>query len=197
VECPSDLAWAAERVPEADLHAALETAAGVLNAATIAASPHCSGLSIGGVDLRRDLGLGEGHTPMLWARSSTVMVARAAGLPPPVDSVFPYLDDDAGLKREAEHARALGLFGKAAIHPRQLPAINRAFSPSPAEIGWAQEVLRAARESDGAATTTEFGELVDVPVIARAESILMLASSTPSSSGLQPCRVERPDREMT
>jgi citrate lyase subunit beta/citryl-CoA lyase len=67
-------------------------------------------LSLGGVDLRRDLNAGPGALPMLHARSYLVTVSRAAGLAPPIDSVYAQLGDEAGLREETEHARSLGFF---------------------------------------------------------------------------------------
>ena len=41
------------------------------------------------------------------------------------------LDDDAGLRDQADFARSLGFFGKSAIHPRQLRRSCTRFSPRP------------------------------------------------------------------
>jgi citrate lyase subunit beta/citryl-CoA lyase len=101
-----------------------------------------------------------------------VLAARAAGKPPPSDGVYPLLDDDAGLRREVEAAKRLGFYGKSAIHPRQLPIIHQVFAPSAEEVAWAQAVLAAFEKSGGAATRTESGEFVDMPVAARARQIL-------------------------
>ena len=90
--------WVAAARPGAPLVPAIETARGVLAAQEIAAVPGVAHLSIGGLDLLRDLYAGDGDLPMLYVRSHLVVVSRAAGLPPPVDSVYPLIDDDAGLR---------------------------------------------------------------------------------------------------
>lgn|GEM_PF-4227870 len=68
--------------------------------------------------------------------------SRAPGIEPPIDSVFPLLndDDDDGLRDLAQFARSLGFFGKSAIHPGQLQTLQQVFTPIELEIAWAREV---------------------------------------------------------
>jgi hypothetical protein len=89
---------------------------------------------MGGVDLRRDLNAGDGDLPMPYARSHIVAASVAAGLAPPIDSVYAKVADTDGLRAQAEHARSLGFAGKSAIHPRQVPVLHDAFSPDDHEV---------------------------------------------------------------
>ena len=132
-------------------------------------------LSIGGVDLRRDLNAGDGDLPMLHARSHLVVVSRAAGLAPPIDSVYASLDNEDGLREQTKFARSLGFFGKSAIHPRQLQVLHDVFTPSEDEIAWAREVARRLRAAGGGAARLAGGEFVDLPVADRARRLLALA----------------------
>ena len=132
---------------------------------------------MGGVDLRRDLNAAEGNLPTLYVRSHLVVASRAAGLDPPIDSVYPYLGDDAGLREHATFARSLGFFGMSAIHPRQLPLVHAAFTPTAEELTWAQEVVDAFARARGAALQLPSGEFVDVPVAQRARRMLELAAA--------------------
>jgi citrate lyase subunit beta/citryl-CoA lyase len=172
VESASDVAWVGERAPGVALDCTIESARGVLAAFEIASAPGCALLSYGGLDLAADLGISGGDQETLFARSYLVVAARAAGKPPPSDGVYPMLDDDAGLRKEAEAAMRLGFFGKSAIHPRQVPIIQAVFSPTPEEIAWAKLVMAAFEKSGGAATRTAAGEFVDMPVAERARRIL-------------------------
>ena len=86
-------------------------ARGVLAAPEIASVPGVPHLSIGGLDLRRDLDAGDGALQMLYARSHSSWSPAQPASPPPVDSVYPRLDDDPGLRAEAEFVRSLG-FGR-------------------------------------------------------------------------------------
>lgn len=180
-ESPEDVLWVAERAPGKPIICAIESARGVLAAQEIAAVPGVRHLAMGGVDLQRDLHAGNGNLHTLYVRSHLVVVSRAARLEPPIDSVYPRLDDDAGLREQAEFARSLGFFGKSAIHPRQLPILHEVFTPSDDEIAWAREVLSAFQAAGGAAVALADGEFVDLPVAQRAERILGLAASLPGT----------------
>ena len=179
VESAGDVRWVRDRVPDTPLICAIESARGILAAQEIAAAPGVMHLSLGGVDLRRDLGAGDGNQQTLYARSHLVVVSRAAGLEPPIDSVYARLDDEAGLRDQAEFARSLGFFGKSAIHPRQLPILHEVFTPSAGELEWAQTVLEAFDAAGGEAIKLPGGEFVDLPVADRARRLLDLAARIP------------------
>ena len=121
-----------------------------MNAVPIAAEPTVSYLAPGAIDLQKDLRAASGEQ-LDYVRSHLVVAARAAGIAPPIDSVYPHINDRDGLRREAAASRALGLFGKSAIHPAQLPIIHAAFDPDADEVTWAQQVLAAFDEAGGAA----------------------------------------------
>jgi citrate lyase subunit beta / citryl-CoA lyase len=174
VETAADVEWVAERAPGIPLDCTIESARGVLAAFVIASAPACLFLSFGGLDLAADLGSSAGDQQTLYARSHLVIAARSAGKPKPSDGVHPLLDDDYGLRKEAEAAKRLGFFGKSAIHPRQVPIIHEVFAPTPEELEWAQQVVWAFEQSGGAATKTATGEFVDRPVAERARQILGL-----------------------
>ncbi|MGA7912145.1 MAG: CoA ester lyase [Candidatus Dormiibacterota bacterium] len=171
VESAADVAWVASRAPGMRLDCSIESARGVLNAYEIASAPGCALLSYGGIDLASDLGIGWGEADLGYAKSAIAVAARAAGKPPPSDGIHPRLNDDEGLRRECEAARTLGFFGKSAIHPRQVPVINEAFTPTQAELAWAERVLAAFEASGGAATRLDDGEFVDLPVAERARRL--------------------------
>lgn len=172
VESAADVAWVASRATGVPLDCTIESACGVLHAYEIASAAGCALLSYGGIDLAVDLGIGRDEAQLDYARSAMAIAARAAGKPPPSDGVHPRLQDDEGLRRECEAARRLGFFGKSAIHPRQVPIINQAFSPTPSELAWAESVLAAFEASGGAATRLADGEFVDLPVAERARLLL-------------------------
>jgi citrate lyase subunit beta / citryl-CoA lyase len=168
VESAADVAWVASRTPGIPLDCTVESARGVLNAFEIASAPGCALLSYGGIDLAVDLGIGRDAAELGYARSAIAIAARAAGKPPPSDGIHSKLHDDEGLRLECEAARRLGFFGKSAIHPRQVPIINEAFTPTQSELAWAESVLAAFEASGGAATRLDNGEFVDLPVAERA-----------------------------
>jgi citrate lyase subunit beta/citryl-CoA lyase len=175
VESAADVQWVHDRAPDTPLICAIESACGLMAAPEIAQADGVRHLSLGGVDLQRDLGAGDGNLQTLYARSHLVVVSRAAGLAPPIDSVYARLNDDDGLRAQAEFARSLGFFGKSAIHPRQLQILHEVFTPSDEELDWARTVIEAFDASGGNATKLVDGEFVDLPVAVRARRLLELA----------------------
>ncbi|CAG0993463.1 (S)-citramalyl-CoA lyase [Anaerolineae bacterium] len=167
----------------------IESAVGVFRAYEIAtAHPRVMALGFGAADLARDLGIipgPEGHET-LYALSQLVIASRVAGLRPPIDSVYRYLDDSTGLEKSARQAKALGLFGKSAIHPKQVPIINAVFTPTEAEIVDARKIVALAQETETqgkGAVQNSRGEFIDVAVVRRAQGILTLAESLAKKAG--------------
>ncbi|MET7474556.1 CoA ester lyase [Streptomyces sp. NPDC005648] len=157
------------------LYALLETALGVEHAHAIAgAHPALRGISLGESDLRADLGV-RADAGLDWCRSRIVVAARAAGLPPPPQSVHPDIRDLEGLAASCTHGRTLGFLGRAAIHPRQLPIIERAYLPTEREIEEAEEIVKAATREQGAQALPD-GRFIDAAVVATAHRTLSLAS---------------------
>ncbi|WP_335940900.1 HpcH/HpaI aldolase/citrate lyase family protein [Streptomyces sp. PTD5-9] len=155
----------------------LESALGVEHAYTIAAAhPQVRAIALGEADLRADLGVRD-DAGLDWARSRVVVAARAAGLTPPTQSVFPDVRDLDGLRASCAHGRSLGFLGRAAIHPRQLPVIERAFRPTAREVEAAEEILAAAVTEQGALALPD-GRFVDAAVVASARRTLSLARRT-------------------
>ncbi len=183
VESAAEVYWVTDRVPGTPIICAIETARGVLAAQEIAATPGVRFLAMGGVDLQRDLNTTGGNLQTLYTRSHLVLASRAAGIEPPIDSVYPLLDDTDGLRDQAVFARSLGFFGKSAIHPRQLQILHEVFTPSEAEIEWALSVLDGFERVGGGGFALPSGEFVDLPVADRARRLLDIAGVRPAVTG--------------
>lgn len=149
--------------------ALVESALGILRAAELATADGVERLAFGHLDYAVDLGCDPGREAMLLARSTLVLASRAAGLPGPIDGVTTALDDAAALTDDLAYARDLGLTGKLLIHPKQVEPTHAAHQPSDEEVAWAQRVIEAA--AAGGAVRVD-GDMVDAPVVARAEGIL-------------------------
>ncbi|MBA2811989.1 CoA ester lyase [Streptomyces sp. KM273126] len=179
VTSPAQVVHVAEESAPAEggampLYALLETALGVEQAYIVAtAHPALKGIALGETDLRAELGV-RSDTALDWPRSRVVLAARAASLPPPAQSIYPDTRDLDGLAHSCAHGRALGFLGRTAIHPRQLPVIERAYLPTREEIESAEEVLAAAAEEPGAQALPN-GCFVDAAVVASAHRTLSLA----------------------
>ena len=162
------------------LHAMIESASGILNAAEIAAaSPRMASLIFGSADFVDDIRCspGEDRTEFLLAMQTIVLASRAAGIDA-IDAPCFDIRNQALLERESEAARRLGFDGKSALHPGQLEIINRIFDVSMEEIAWAEKVLKELDEAErrGKALSVLDGSLIDNPHRAAAQRILRQAS---------------------
>lgn len=173
-----------------DLMPIVETATGLTRLREIAtASPRVRRLNFGAGDFSLDTNMTwtVGHEGLLWARIQVVVESRAAGLEPPLDTVYARLDDMAGLATEAEQAKRLGFQGKACIHPKQVDVVNAVFTPTADEVASAQRIVGAFEqaEADGVASLQVGGQFIDYPVAQRARRTLAVAAhierSRPSS----------------
>jgi citrate lyase subunit beta / citryl-CoA lyase len=158
------------------LHAMIESAAGVLHSADIAAaSPRMSSLVFGSADYASDVRClpGEDRLELLLALQWIVTSARSAGIDALDAPCFDFRNHDL-LYREATQARRLGFAGKSAIHPDQLAIINQIFDVTPEEIAWAERAIAELEnaENRGKALSTIDGKLVENPHRAVAERIL-------------------------
>lgn len=157
----------------------LESALGVWNAFDIAkASPRVAAIIPGGEDLAADLRTGRSPegTELEWARRMLIFAARAAGVDA-LDTVYPRITDDEGLRAETAFIKQLGYDGKSVIHPNQIPIVHGVFEPTEKEIEQALKITAAAREAAerGLGAVSVDGRMVDVPVVKRAEYILRKA----------------------
>jgi citrate lyase subunit beta/citryl-CoA lyase len=152
----------------------VETALGLWHALDLACTPGVERLAFGSIDFQLDTGIEGDDDALLYARSHLVIASRVAGVQPPVDGITTSLDDLERLWAETVRARRLGLGAKLCIHPRQVPIVNAAFSPSEEEVQWARRVLDAAAAAGtkGKGAFRLGDEMVDRPVIERAKRIL-------------------------
>ncbi|WP_246074511.1 HpcH/HpaI aldolase/citrate lyase family protein [Nonomuraea terrae] len=170
-------AAALDAVTGAPAYALLESAAGIVAAGEIAAHPRVAGVALGEQDLAAELAITD-EQPMNHLRLQVVLAAAAAGLPPVPMSVYPNVKDEVGLLASCRAGRAIGLFGRTAIHPRQIPLIRRAFRPSEEEAARAAEVVEAAERAEAAglgAVALPDGRFVDAPIVTRARRTLALS----------------------
>ena len=158
----------------------IETALGLWNAYDIArSSGRIEALNFGAGDFTRDTGVewSREETELLYARSRVVVISRAAGIQPPLDTVWLWLDDDEGMAGSARRAKALGFQGKICIHPRQVVIVNQVFSHvSPEEVEQARKIVEAFADAQarGIASIRVEGEFVDYPIVEKAKRVLEL-----------------------
>ncbi len=143
------------------------------------ATARLTALTWGAEDLSAELGAeanrdadGRWLEPYRFARTLCLAGAAAAEVEA-IDTVFVDFRNDAGLARECEEARRDGFTGKLAIHPAQVPIINRAFTPTSEAIAKAKSVVAAFAAAPGAGTIGIDGKMYDRPHLAIANRLLV------------------------
>jgi len=130
-------------------------------------------------DLQTDLGCDwstEG-TEMLYARSKSLLDARAAGIEHPLDGVYVGIAALDGLIADTTPSKRPGYRGRAVIHPSHIETVNRIYSPSAEEVHYYRGLIQAFDEAiaDGRGSSVYEGRMIDVAMAARARRVLDLA----------------------
>lgn len=159
----------------------VETALGVENAYEIASSSkRIKAIFLGGEDLTADLRCKRTKQgdEIFYSRGRMVMAARAAGIDA-YDTPFTDVEDEEGLRKDAEFAKGLGFTGKACISPRHVQSVNEVFSPTPEEIEYAKEVMEIIRiaKEQGKGAISLRGKMIDAPIVERARQTLEAAEA--------------------
>ncbi len=160
------------------VHAILETARGVANVEEIcAASPRMQGLSLGPADLAanrrmKTTRVGGGHPGYLvradpdaadpdasrttyqqdlWHYTIARMVDACV-----MNGILPFygpfgdIADTVACEDQFRNAYLLGCVGAWSLHPAQIPIAKKVFSPDPADVAHAQQVIDAMGDGTGA-----------------------------------------------
>ncbi|EAJ8666618.1 CoA ester lyase [Campylobacter coli] len=157
----------------------IESALGVENLDDIARHPSVLALSFGSLDMTLDLNLqeGEGKNFILNSiRTQIILKSTKYNLLSPINGVYPDIKNIDGLKEDLIFAKSMGFGGSLCIHPNQVAPINEVFSPSAKQIAWAKEIL-SLRQNSNDIIFNYNGMMVDLPVIKKAEQILLDSNS--------------------
>ncbi|KDN53391.1 beta subunit of citrate lyase [Tilletiaria anomala UBC 951] len=142
-----------------------------ISALLFASEDYCAATSIIRTKSRREL---------LFPRAHMATIAKAYGLAA-IDMVCVDYKDASYLAEECRDGRELGFDGKQAIHPAQVAEIQRAFSPSEADVLRAARIKHAYEQSvkdhKGAVGMKEGDSMVmiDAPMLKQASDTLAKA----------------------
>ncbi len=171
------------------LEALIETAIGMANVETIAASRgRLEALHFGVADYAASNrartvnigGLNPDYPGDQWhfAISRMTVACRAYGLRA-IDGPFGDFNDPEGYLLAARRGASLGIEGKWAIHPSQIELAHTVFSPQPDEVDNARQILAAleaaAKAGKGAAALN--GRMIDAASARMAENIVSAAEA--------------------
>lgn len=157
----------------------IESARGVMRSFDLAtASARVESLCFGGArdgDLMADLGCEWSHRGTLQhAREQVLIAARAAGCRTPLDGVFVDVKDQAGFEQDTRLSRALGYRGRTVIHPSQIEAANRLYSPTAEEIAESRRLIETFEQAAarGHASVLFEGRMIDVAMAKAARNVI-------------------------
>ena len=156
------------------LHVIIETNEGLESAFEIAkCSPRIDAMFFGGVDMAAELRCQNSFDSLIYARARVVHASAAAGLDV-LDVPFLDLDDPDGMRVEAEKVRDLGFSGKGSVHPKQIAALNKVFTPSEVQITRARRIIAEFEEADTGLVVID-GKLIEKPVLREMYRIVAIA----------------------
>jgi citrate lyase subunit beta/citryl-CoA lyase len=163
------------------LWAMIETCASLGNLPEIAAMAASTRLSLwimGTNDLAKEMRarLTPCRTPFLPILSIAVAAARSQGIAI-LDGVCNEFRDLALFESEARQGLMFGFDGKSLIHPAQIEPCNAVFSPSEAELAWADAVIEAFAlpENAGKGVIKVAGKMVELLHAEQAHRFLAVA----------------------
>ncbi|GAA0071617.1 citrate (pro-3S)-lyase subunit beta [Clostridium sardiniense] len=162
--------------------AAIESALGVLNAYDIAtSSKRLMGIALGAEDFVTDMKTNRSPEgiELLAARSQIILASRAAKISA-FDTVYSDVNNEEGFIREATLIKQLGFDGKSLINPKQIDLLHKIYEPTIKEIEKSILIIEAAEEAErrGSGVVSVNGKMIDKPIIARAERVLMIAKAS-------------------
>ncbi len=160
-----------------DLVPIIETAKGLTEIeAILGAGTRVKHCAFGAGDFTLDVNMrwSREEGELAYARSRVVTASRAAGIEAPLDTVWVDLQDEEGLEASTRLALGMGFQGKMCIHPNQVGVVNRVFTPTNAEIDFAERVVTAfaQAEKEGSAAIQLDGKFIDYPIVYRAQRTL-------------------------
>jgi citrate lyase subunit beta/citryl-CoA lyase len=154
----------------------VESAAGLLRAEAIArAEARTVAMELGGEDFALSAGMLPDAETLAVPKQMVLYAARAAGLVPLgiLGSIAHYGDLDV-YRATAERSRRFGFEGAACIHPSNVPVLNDVFTPAAEDVERARRLVDAYAEAEraGSGAISVDGNMIDVPVVIRAQKLL-------------------------
>ena len=162
-----------------DLIPIIETGPGMARLGEILrATPRVKRASFGAGDFTLDMGMkwSSDESELTPYRAQMVLHSRAAGLEPPIDTVWADLKNAEGFVASTDKVRDMGFQGKLCIYPDQVEIVNRAFTPSDAQVTRAQRIVDAFAEAEaqGSSAFQLDGQFVDYPILYAARRVIAM-----------------------
>lgn len=151
----------------------IESSKAIVNVFEIAKAS--DGIIFGSLDFSVDCDIDPTWDSLRIVRAQMILAAGNAGVTC-IDTAYFKIGDTPGLVEECDKLKQLGFRAKAAIHPSQVEAINKIFSPTQEEIDYANKVLKAYEDKIGGIKVLDASQMVGPPFILQARKVLKRAN---------------------
>ncbi len=161
--------------------AMMETPRSVLQSQRIAeSSARMTCLVMGTSDLAKELDCAHTHErlPFITSLSLCMLAARASGLAI-LDGVYLDLKDEEGFEFACRQGAELGFDGKTLIHPNQVAACNKVFTPKADDVEWSRKIIaaHAAAAERGEGVAVVDGKLIENLHVESAQRLVKMAEA--------------------
>lgn len=153
----------------------IESAAGVYKIEEVLVSHQAvRKVAFGSVDFALDLGIewSEEGLERDHAMSTIVLASRALGAEPPIDAVFPVIENKDSFVADTKKGKQIGFFGKMVIHPKQMNWVKEVYSPNEKQIEWSKKVIDVFETAEHKGAIDLDGKLIDLPVYLLAKRLI-------------------------
>ncbi|NHM32475.1 HpcH/HpaI aldolase/citrate lyase family protein [Neobacillus terrae] len=153
----------------------IESAAGVMNIEDILKShPAVKKVAFGSVDFALDIGVdwSEEGIERSYAMSKLVLASRTCGANPPIDAVFPIINDRESFIEDTIKGKQTGFYGKMVIHPKQTEWVKEVYAPTKKQLEWCMKVINVFESSTHSGAIDLEGKLIDRPVYLLAKRLV-------------------------
>ena len=141
----------------------------------VRASKRIVACNIGGEDFALDNNMQPSGEALFYPKQQMIFAANTVGIVPLgfIDSIAGFGDWEA-FRKMVRRSRDFGFMGAGCIHPGQVTIVNQEYTPSDAEVEYAQKLIKLDNEAaaSGRGSFTHDGKMVDIPIIVRARKLI-------------------------
>jgi len=156
--------------------AVIETTAGLVNLNEICkATDRMIGLVFGCEDYIADLdGIHDREDQSIWMARATIANTAKANNIFALDAPHIYINDLDDLVRHIKIGRNFGFDGMPVLHPKQIPIVNKSYSPSTEEVAEAELLIKLNDKAilEGKGVAIKDGRFIGPPIMEKVKKIL-------------------------
>lgn len=153
----------------------IETVGGVMNVEKVLTShPSVTRVAFGSVDFALDLGVEWSvvGNERIYAMSKIALISKAVKAEPPIDAVFPIINNKEAFIDDSKKGKQIGFYGKLIIHPKHIEWVKQVYAPNPEQIEWSHKVINVYENSNNIGVMDLDGKLVDLPMYLLAKRLI-------------------------